>query len=294
MVGDRASHVLTEGSGTMSADAILDLCDGLLEEVGRRQHLFSWLRAPGASAGEWLPVDGYYPARRVVVVRGDGDGDGEHGAFVDELIAAHGLRLLRVAPGELGSEPEAALRARIAALELPPREVFDRSVDAEVSRDSALSRMSASLIQATAPPARQRARRTPRGAQAAAAAAAAPPEPSLAVGVVVGVALAIALVIELFVGIGGIALGSNPHWLLAFGFALDAVARALGTIAGERAGRLDWSLWSIIGGSPAVAAFTLFRQEGRMTTEPGPIAGLTSVIAMTMIGLWVLGSVLGL
>ena len=93
--------------------------------------------------------------------------------------------------------------------------------------------------------------------------------------------------------IASIALGSTPHWLLAFGFALDAVARVLGTIAGERAGRLDWALWSLIGGSPAVAAITLFRQEGRMTTEPGPIAGLMSIAAMTMIGLWIIGSLLG-
>ncbi len=280
--------MLTEGPGTASPDAILNLCDGLLEEVGRRRHLFSWLRAPGAAAGEWLPVDAYYPARRVIVMRGEADDD--VAAVVDELIPAHGLRLLRIRPGD----SEADVRERITALELPLREVFDLSVGADVSRESVLSRMSASLVQATAPPARQRARRMPRGAQAAAAAAAAPPEPSLALGIVVGVALAFALGIELFVGIGEVALGSHPHWLLAFGFALDAVARALGTIAGERVGRLDWSLWSIIGGSPAVAAFTLFRREGRMTTEPGPIAGLMSVIAMTMIGLYILGSLLGL
>ena len=100
------------------------------------------------------------------------------------------------------------------------------------------------------------------------------------------------LSVELFVGVGEIALGGN-HWLLAFGIALDVVARVLGLVAGERAGRLDWGLWSVIGGSPVVAGFTLFRQEGRMTTEPGPIAGLISVIAMTAVALWIVGSLLG-
>ncbi len=288
MAGDSPSHLLISDSATTSTDAILDLCDVLLEEVGRRRHLFSWLRTPGAATGEWLPVDGYYPTRRVVVMCGQ---EGEHDGLIDGEIPAHGLRLLRVVPGALGSDPEAGLQERIATLELPPREIYDRSVGAPAVRETALSRMSASLVQATAPTSRPRAHRTPRGAQAAAAAHA---EPSLAVGVVVGVALAIALGIELFVGIGEVALGSKPHWLLAFGLALDAAARALGTVAGERAGRLDWSLWSMIGGSPAVAAFTLFRREGRMTTEPGPIAGLMSVAAMTMIGLWIVGSLLGL
>ena len=105
-------------------------------------------------------------------------------------------------------------------------------------------------------------------------------------------ALAIVLTVELYVGVGEIALGGD-HWLLAFGFALDIVARVLGLVAGERAGRLDWGLWSVIGGSPVVAGFTLFRQEGRMTTEPGPIAGLISVVAMTAVVLWVVGSLLG-
>jgi hypothetical protein len=27
------------------------MCDRLLDEVGRRRHMFAWLHAPGASAG---------------------------------------------------------------------------------------------------------------------------------------------------------------------------------------------------------------------------------------------------
>lgn len=289
MVGDSRSEVLTGSAGRTSRGAIVDLCDRLLEEVGRRQHLFAWLRAPGAPAGEWLAVDAYYPARRVVVVCQDEAG--EHDDLFDELIPAHGLRLLRIALESLRSDPEPALAARIAALELPAREIFDLSVGAAPVRVSPIARVSESLVQATAPPVRPRVRLTPRGA-AALPARPGRREASLALGVVVGVALAVVLGIELFVGVGELALGGD-HWLLAFGLALDVVARVLGLVAGERAGRLDWGLWSVIGGSPVVAGFTLFRREGRMTTEPGPIAGLMSVIAMTAVGLWIVGSLLG-
>lgn len=299
MVGDTRSEGSRGGSGVASPEAILDLCDRLLEEVGRRQHLFSWLRAPGAGAEEWLVVDAYYPARRLVVLCRDCDGDNDE--LFDELIPAHGLGLLRVELDALGPDPEEAVAAQIAALELAPREIFDMSVGAAPVRVSPIARVGESLLQATAPPVRPRVRLTPRGAAAAAAAGAAggpaggvrgSRDASLALGVGVGVALAVVLAVELFVGVGEIALGGN-HWLLAFGIALDAVARVLGLVAGERAGRLDWGLWSVIGGSPVVAGFTLFRQEGRMTTEPGPIAGLISVIAMTAVALWIVGSLLG-
>ena len=116
------------GSGAASRDAILDLCDRLLDEVGRRQHLFSWLREPGAGTDEWLAVDAYYPARRLVVLCRDADG--EHDTLFDELIPAHGLGLLRVELDALGPDPEEAVSAQIEALELPPREMFDVSVGA--------------------------------------------------------------------------------------------------------------------------------------------------------------------
>src|SRR2546421_11361013 len=97
-----------------SAGAILALCDRLLDEVGRRSHLFSWLRAPGSGPGEWLAVDGYYPRNRLVVVCRE---DRSHDGLFAELVPAHGLRLLGLAPSELSAEPaeaEAALRRRIA------------------------------------------------------------------------------------------------------------------------------------------------------------------------------------
>jgi hypothetical protein len=279
------------GSGATPLGAILDLCDRLLDEVGRRQHLFSWLRAPGAGTEEWLAVDAYYPARRLVVLCRDSSG--ENDSLFDELIPAHGLGLLRVELDALGPDPEEAVSAQIKALELAPREFFDVATDAAPVRVSPIARVGESLVQATAPPVRPRVRLTPRGAGAEATARTSRDASlALGVGVGVGVALAIVLTVELYLGVGEVALGGD-HWLLAFGFALDIVARVLGLVAGERVGRLDWALWSVIGGSPVVAGFTLFRQEGRMTTEPGPIAGLISVIAMTAVVLWTVGSLLG-
>ena len=219
MAGSSPSDVLTGSAGTTSPGAILDLCDRLLEEVGRRQHRFAWLRAPGAPTGDWLPVDAYYPARRVVVICPD-EASEDDGLF-DELIPAHGLRLLRIVPGSLGSDPEPVLAAQIAALELPPREIFDLSVGAAPVRVSPIARVSESLVQATAPPSRPRVRRTPRvrrpGGRGSPCA-----RRRWRVGVVVGVALAIVFGIELFVGVGEVALGGD-HWLLAFGLALDVV-----------------------------------------------------------------------
>ena len=57
----------------------------------------------------------------------------------------------------------------------------------------------------------------------------------------------------------------HDRLLLAFGVALDAGARALGTVAAARAGRLGWAWACAIGGSPVVAAFALFRRDGPVT-----------------------------
>jgi hypothetical protein len=172
--------------------AILALCDRVLGEIGRRSHLFSWLRAPGAGPEDWLAVDGYYPACRLVVVcREEGD------PFDDvyaELVPAHGLRLLQLTPSELGADAEATelpdpaaaepmLRALIAELELPPRRAPTYGLDDEApARDTAISRVAASLAQATFPdvfesqPSAARTAATERGARyVAARSAVAPP-----------------------------------------------------------------------------------------------------------------------
>jgi hypothetical protein len=122
MTADRVAGVSVPNRGQQDSrrnDAILALCDELLQEVGRRQHIFAWLRAPDAAADQWLPVDAYYPARRLVVVCRDNPGD----AF-ERLVPAHDLRLLQVQPKQLPADraqAKAALARMITEL-LPPRE----------------------------------------------------------------------------------------------------------------------------------------------------------------------------
>src|SRR3989440_9320668 len=105
------------GPDALPLEAILSLCDRLLKEPGRRRHLFAWLRAPEAGPEEWLAVDAYYPARRVVVVCEPQQRP--HGHLYAELVPQHGLRLLEIATEELGGDLAAAeqmLQRRIANL----------------------------------------------------------------------------------------------------------------------------------------------------------------------------------
>lgn len=288
MAGERRPDALHAPSTASEEAAVLTLCDRILGEVGRRQHLFSWLRAPGATSGAWLPVDAYYPGRRLVVICAERPSD--HELVFDELIPARGLRFLRLDPDELSSDraqAELQVRDAIARLELPPPRVFEPAGDGEATpRESAMSRMSASFAQAAAPPVKPR-----RVATRAALAAERQAAPSLAMGMTVGLALALALVLELFFGVGSLAMNGG-HWVLALGLAFDCCARVLGTVAAGRAGQPEWAWWCIIFGSPAVAAFTLFGAEGRVATEPGPIAGLISVLAMALVVLAVVGAAL--
>ncbi len=49
---------------------VLDLCDEVLGELGRRQHRFEWLRgdpSPKTGNRRALPVDAYYPTKRLVI-----------------------------------------------------------------------------------------------------------------------------------------------------------------------------------------------------------------------------------
>jgi hypothetical protein len=88
---------------------VLSLCDRHLQEVGRRNHLFGWLRPPGAGADGWLPVDAYYPRNRLVVLYRPRAR--AHDQIYRELIPEHGLRLLMLSPDELGSTAAGAERA---------------------------------------------------------------------------------------------------------------------------------------------------------------------------------------
>src|SRR5947209_2442817 len=92
------------GAAALSPTAILSLCDRLLGEVGRRRHMFGWLRPNGAAPGSWLEIDAYYPGHRLVVAFGTEDGP--NAQILRALVPQHGLRLLYVAPEDLGSSVE--------------------------------------------------------------------------------------------------------------------------------------------------------------------------------------------
>jgi hypothetical protein len=91
---------------------VLDLCDRVLGEPGRRRHLFAWLRAPGAGPEEWLPVDAYYPSHRLVVIWREQPST-QDGVYAQE-VPAHGLRLLELSPAALDGDPAVSLRRMIA------------------------------------------------------------------------------------------------------------------------------------------------------------------------------------
>jgi hypothetical protein len=106
---------------TPDLERTLVICDQFLGEIGRRGHLFTWLRAPGKSTEGWLPVDAYYPRGRLVVLYRPRPTP--HDDLYRELVPEHGLRLLELTPAELGSTPAGAKRAlaqKLADLTPPP------------------------------------------------------------------------------------------------------------------------------------------------------------------------------
>jgi hypothetical protein len=116
LLGERPNDVQSQ----VPLEQILDLCDGIVGEVGRRGHMFGWLRA--ADGERFLTVDSYYPAHRLVVLcREPADDDGSYA----ERVPARGMRLLSLSPAELGPDREsasAALSRRVAQLgPAPPR-----------------------------------------------------------------------------------------------------------------------------------------------------------------------------
>jgi hypothetical protein len=332
-------------STSLPVSMILGLCDHVLGEIGRRSHLFAWLRPPGSGTGDWLVIDSYYPGNRLVVVCREEPAAHDH--LYAELVPAHGLRLLQLTPADLGgdrSHAEPALRRLIAELgPVPPRPTEPPLHQEGAARDSMMARVSASFAQATTPPVTER--RPVGPAQTAAVQRATrlvaarkalparvpvppastrarlprrPPRPSRAdsahlragdtarpgvhgrpdagpatptVGLVVGLALSAVLCAEVYVGVARLALDGD-HWLLAFGIALDACSRALGTIAAERTGRQDRAWWCLLGGSPAVARFALFEPEGPVATDPAPLAGLLSVLSTLVIAFALLAAAL--
>jgi len=109
-----SDRAVGERSAALSAGDVLALCDRHLDEVGRRNHLFGWLRPPGGGADAWLPVDAYYPRNRLVVLyRARAR---THDQVYRELVPQHGLRLLVLSPDELGTTAAGARRALAAML----------------------------------------------------------------------------------------------------------------------------------------------------------------------------------
>ncbi|WP_084349426.1 hypothetical protein [Janibacter limosus] len=114
---------------------VLDLCDQVLGERSRRQHRFDWLLGDVGKNGSArrLPVDGYWPGCGLVVEYRELQHDrptahfdkpdrltvsGVHrgiqraiyDARREELIPAHGLRLVVVKPADLDADARGRLR----------------------------------------------------------------------------------------------------------------------------------------------------------------------------------------
>jgi len=119
---------------------VLDLCDELLGESSLRQHRFDWLLGdPGAHGRRVkLPVDAYWPRRRLVVEYREIQHDqpvphfdkpdrltvsgvhrGEQRALYDArrdtLIPQHGIRLVVIRPTDLDADTQGRLRRTRAA-----------------------------------------------------------------------------------------------------------------------------------------------------------------------------------
>jgi hypothetical protein len=213
--------------------------------------MFTWLRAPGAGREDWLAVDAYYPGNRLVVVWQEHASDNDR--VFAELVPAHGLRLLELGPQYTS---ELALRRRIDGLGPAPRRAAERPETGNTH-------------QAMAPiPSHPRTASAER----------------VTLGVLEGLALATILLVEMYVGVVGAGLDAG-RVVLAFGLALDACSRALGTIAAGRALASDWAWGCALGGSPVVAVFALFRRDGPVAVEPAPLAGLMALVALVALAL---------
>ncbi len=317
----------------LSVPAVLAVCDGLLGEIGRRDHRFSWLQAPDAGPGEWLPVSAYYPGKRLVVVCELESSP--HRLLYEELIPAHGLRLLPVTVRELPADRTQArdlLEVRIAALGPDPAPARASVETENDERVRPVASAVASLVRPVSAPAATPAPQP--GSQAAAVERAArllaarraeagdtwssTSAPSRASAprrsrtaptgrdgsvteaavlkppsLLLGLAVAAAVAFEVYVAVADAALSSG-QLVLALGLLLDGCARALGAVAAVKVDRQDWAWGCVIVGSPVVAAFALFQREGPVMIEPGPLAGLVSLAAMGLVAIALAGWILGI
>jgi hypothetical protein len=248
----------------LAAPTILSMCDRLLGEVGRRHHMFAWLRAPGAGAGEWLAVDAYYPRSRLVVMCRPQPAP--HDSTYRELIPAHGLGLLTLDPPVLGNDRdavEATLAAKIFDLEHLPRRRAPRPPKP------------AGPLVAPAPAPEPAA---PDWTPVKVAHTSVPRGWVQGLGVIAGLAFAVVLIVEVYLGVIKVAIGDD-RLVLGLAIVIDAFSRALGTAAAERDGRRGLACACAIGGSPVVAWCSLLRRSDRVDVEPAPLAGLLALAA---------------
>ncbi len=335
MTADSRAEPAGNGSPPeLSVPTVLAVCDGLLGEIGRRDHRFSWLQAPDSGPGEWLPVSAYYPGKRLVVMCGlESD---PHRLVYEELIPAHGLRLLPVTVGELPPDRSQArdlLEVRVAALVPDPAPAQKRAEADSDERVHPVASAVASLVRPVPEPA-QTSPPPPPGSQAAAVeraarllaarrAEAGDPwssssvpsraspsrrshpartgrEHSIAETAVLNppsllLGLVVAAVVAFEIYVAVADVAlSSGQLVLALGILLDGCARALGAVAAGKVDRQDWAWGCVIVGSPAVAAFALFQGEGPVMIEPGPLAGLVSLAAMGLVAIALIGRILGI
>jgi hypothetical protein len=241
----------TERRG-LPAATILAMCDRVLGEVGRRRHMFAWLRVPGSASDEWLPVDAYYPRARLVVMCRVAPGP--HDGLYRELVPAHGLGLLTLDLNLMGDDEaavEAALASKIFDLEHVPR-------PAPASDAPAPSWTPVKVERTAVAPALEQG-----------------------LGLVLGLALAAILIVEVYLGVVEVAFSAG-RVMLGFAIALEACSRAIGTVAAARSGARGWACACAIGGAPFVAWFAFRRRSDRAEVESAPLAGLLASLAIVL------------
>ena len=100
-----------------------------------------------------------------------------------------------------------------------------------------------------------------------------------------GLALICVLLLEVVGGVIFFSL-SNGYFMLAFGLALDACARTLGTVAAARKGKAwgaGWQWACALIGSPAVVTFAFYDDGTLVDTELAPLAGPIAAFAIVCI-----------
>lgn len=229
---------MTAGASSLPTgrSRVLTVCDGLLREVGRREHRFSWLRDPDASEEEWLVVDGYYPSNKLVVYAGS---DPDERSLYRQLVPEHGLYLLTVEPDDLPDDP-------IAAQAL---------VRKQLESDGWSPRPSPKPVAAAPPPAPAAAKpQAQPGHWTKVHHTAQPEDPRQATtaGFGMGLLLIVIVLLEAYLGLVVLAI-NHGDVVLGAGLLLDATARTMGTLGARQRHDPEQTWASLLIGSPAVA-----------------------------------------